>query len=86
MDGQSQIVRLTDSLWGSLFVFLVLLIGAFQVLAFVLTLIRGVYVYFLRPGKNLKKFGNWAVVTGATDGIGRAYADALAKKGTVRLS
>ena len=36
---------------------------------------------FLRQGKNLKKLGKWAVVTGATDGIGKAYAMALAKKG-----
>eukprot|EP00978_Attheya_sp_CCMP212_P008624 scaffold20255_cov64-Attheya_sp.AAC.7 len=36
---------------------------------------------FLRPGKNLKKLGKWAVVTGATDGIGKSYALALAKKG-----
>ncbi len=27
------------------------------------------------------KLGKWAVVTGATDGIGKAYAMALAKKG-----
>lgn len=37
--------------------------------------------YFIRPGKDLKGLGEWAVVTGATDGIGRAYASALAKKG-----
>lgn len=36
---------------------------------------------FLRPGKNLKKLGQWAVITGATDGIGKAYAMNLAKKG-----
>lgn len=36
---------------------------------------------FLRPGKNLKKLGKWAVVTGATDGIGKAYALALVQKG-----
>lgn len=36
---------------------------------------------FLRPGKNLRKYGKWAVITGATDGIGKAYAFALAKKG-----
>jgi 17beta-estradiol 17-dehydrogenase / very-long-chain 3-oxoacyl-CoA reductase len=29
----------------------------------------------------LKQFGKWAVVTGATDGIGKAYSIALAKKG-----
>ena len=41
----------------------------------------GVYVYFLRPAKSIRAYGPWAIVTGATDGIGRAYADALAKKG-----
>ncbi|XP_058058613.1 very-long-chain 3-oxoacyl-CoA reductase [Anopheles bellator] len=30
---------------------------------------------------NLKKLGEWALITGATDGIGKAYAQALAKKG-----
>ena len=39
------------------------------------------YNTFLRPGKNLNKLGEWAVVTGATDGIGKAYALAFAKKG-----
>jgi hypothetical protein len=36
---------------------------------------------FLRPAKKLKKYGSWAAVTGATDGIGRAYCDELAKQG-----
>lgn len=36
---------------------------------------------YLRPAKNLTKYGKWAIVTGATDGIGRAYCDALAKQG-----
>jgi len=30
---------------------------------------------------NVKKLGEWALVTGSTDGIGKAYAKALAKKG-----
>lgn len=37
--------------------------------------------FFLRPGKNLKAFGSWSVVTGATDGIGKALAMELARKG-----
>lgn len=40
-----------------------------------------VYAAFLRPPVNLKRLGKYAVVTGATDGIGKAYATALAKKG-----
>ncbi|XP_056425651.1 very-long-chain 3-oxoacyl-CoA reductase-B-like [Hyla sarda] len=30
---------------------------------------------------DLKKYGGWAVVTGATDGIGKAYVEELAKRG-----
>uniref|UniRef100_A0A182PHX0 Steroid dehydrogenase n=1 Tax=Anopheles epiroticus TaxID=199890 RepID=A0A182PHX0_9DIPT len=30
---------------------------------------------------NLKKTGEWALITGATDGIGKAYAYALARRG-----
>jgi short-subunit dehydrogenase len=34
----------------------------------------------VKPGKNLRSaYGDWAVVTGATDGIGLAYAEELAR-------
>lgn len=36
---------------------------------------------FLGLSANLKNAGSWAVVTGATDGIGKAYAEQLAAKG-----
>uniref|UniRef100_A0ACD5V7H6 Uncharacterized protein n=1 Tax=Avena sativa TaxID=4498 RepID=A0ACD5V7H6_AVESA len=40
------------------------------------------YAAFLRPGKPLRaRYGAWAVVTGATDGIGRAIALELAAAG-----
>lgn len=46
---------------------------------------RGIKVYLLARsfgvGHNLKSFGSWAVVTGSTDGIGRAYAEQLARQG-----
>ncbi|CAL5016280.1 unnamed protein product [Urochloa decumbens] len=40
------------------------------------------YAAFLRPAKPLRRrYGEWAVVTGATDGIGRALASHLAAAG-----
>ncbi|GFZ00026.1 beta-ketoacyl reductase 1 [Actinidia rufa] len=36
---------------------------------------------FLRPSKNLKHYGSWALITGSTGGIGRALASELASKG-----
>lgn len=49
------------------------------------TIIRLLYNNVIGPltkrNVNLKEMGRWAVVTGATDGIGKAYAEALAKLG-----
>ncbi|XP_011200561.2 very-long-chain 3-oxoacyl-CoA reductase-B [Bactrocera dorsalis] len=36
---------------------------------------------FLGPKLNIRSIGGWAVITGSTDGIGRSYAKALAKRG-----
>ncbi|XP_042857210.1 very-long-chain 3-oxoacyl-CoA reductase-like [Penaeus japonicus] len=50
-----------------------------------LSILKGIYGSFLAAalGLNLKvkKTGEWAVVTGATDGIGKAYAFELARQG-----
>ncbi|KYQ91751.1 steroid dehydrogenase [Tieghemostelium lacteum] len=48
---------------------------------FIFKFIAFIYRSFIRSGKNLKKYGSWAVVTGATDGIGKAYCEEFAKKG-----
>lgn len=45
---------------------LLLALGALGVARFLLGAVYAVYKYFLRPGKNLRKLGGWAVVTGAT--------------------
>lgn len=42
---------------------------------------RFVWVYFARPARDPCQWGPWAVVTGATDGIGRAYSHLLAARG-----
>ena len=39
------------------------------------------YLRMLGSSVNVAKLGEWAVVTGSTDGIGKAYANALASKG-----
>jgi len=56
-------------------------VGLLVILGFALTLLGAIWRLCLRPGKNLKKMGSWAVVTGATDGIGQAIALRLASQG-----
>ncbi|KAL6662203.1 hypothetical protein ACP70R_000062 [Stipagrostis hirtigluma subsp. patula] len=46
------------------------------------TLLAWLHRAYLRPGRDLaRRYGAWAVVTGATDGIGRAVALGLARRG-----
>ncbi|XP_065875043.1 very-long-chain 3-oxoacyl-CoA reductase 1-like [Euphorbia lathyris] len=56
-------------------------LGSLSVLKFFFVFLNWFYVNFLRPGKNLKKYGSWALVTGPTDGIGKGFAFQLARKG-----
>jgi len=56
---------------------LVLLYLVALALRFICTL----HSFFFRAGKRLRDLGEWAVITGATDGIGRAYAFELARQG-----
>lgn len=56
-------------------------IGALFVFRSILQVLGAFYSFFLRPSKSLKSFGQWGIVTGATDGIGKALAMELARKG-----
>lgn len=59
----------------------VYIIGFFSLYRLIWSLIRGIWVIFFRPAKDLKKYGSWAIVTGCTDGLGKAIAFELASKG-----
>jgi 17beta-estradiol 17-dehydrogenase / very-long-chain 3-oxoacyl-CoA reductase len=56
-------------------------IGLGMIVRLGLKFLSSLYIFLLRPSKNLNKFGKWAIVTGATDGIGKGLAMELAKKG-----
>ena len=43
-------------------------------------LLTGLYRRFLCAPTDVKKLGRWAVVTGSTDGIGKAYAQVKTEK------
>lgn len=47
------------------------LVGGLVLLRSALSVLASVFTTFLRPGKDLKKFGAWAVVTGATGETGK---------------
>ncbi|RZS13857.1 hypothetical protein BHM03_00045484, partial [Ensete ventricosum] len=56
-------------------------VGGLALLRLSFAALRWTFVTFLRPGKDLRRYGSWAVVTGSTDGIGRAFALQLARRG-----
>ncbi|XP_074557499.1 very-long-chain 3-oxoacyl-CoA reductase 1-like [Curcuma longa] len=56
-------------------------VGLLALLRISLLLLRWAFVTFLRRGKDLRGYGSWAVVTGSTDGIGKAFAFQLAREG-----
>ena len=60
-------------------------IGAYKLaVSPALSFLGGIYRHFLRPRLNFKKrYGEktWAMITGATSGIGLGFAEELAKEG-----
>merc|ERR1719373_401001 len=56
-------------------------LGLLYLMVLAVRFLATMHSFFFRAGKRLCDFGQWAVVTGATDGIGRAYAFELARQG-----
>ncbi|CAN0896343.1 Very-long-chain 3-oxoacyl-CoA reductase 1 [Linum grandiflorum] len=57
------------------------LVGFILVLKRIITLLNWIRLMFFRHPKNLLDYGQWAVITGPTEGIGKAMAFELASKG-----
>ncbi|KAG1050959.1 hypothetical protein G6F43_006805 [Rhizopus delemar] len=81
--GMDEIISLILGEWhasGAIFA----AIGAAYIGYKVFTLLKTLFDVYVAPGISLKKFGAgqgaWAVITGATDGIGKEFALQLAKK------
>ena len=74
---------LTSSPIAQLIALIALAYCTFLIARTIISILHFIFVYFIRPSKNLKFYGSWALVTGATDGIGKAYCVELAKKGTL---
>ncbi|XP_048727483.2 very-long-chain 3-oxoacyl-CoA reductase-like [Ostrea edulis] len=58
-----------------------LIAASYLTLKIALNVIKVLKSFVFAGSTNFKKLGSWAVVTGSTDGIGKAYAKELAKKG-----
>ncbi|KAK0949111.1 hypothetical protein LTS01_025882, partial [Friedmanniomyces endolithicus] len=75
--------RETD-VWASSTTQVFALIGVLWLSLKIFSFWRMIASLFILPGTSLSKFGKkgtWAVITGASDGIGKEYALQLAKTG-----
>ncbi|CUM63279.1 uncharacterized protein PRCAT00000850001 [Priceomyces carsonii] len=75
----------TESKFIELVLYISLFVGVFKLTTFLLSLFSLIADVFILPPVNFKKYGakknTWAIVTGASDGIGKEYSKLLAKKG-----
>lgn len=67
--------------WHGVVVLAVSGIGFLTVVGNFLKFLKWAWSVFLRAPKDPRDYGSWAVITGCTDGIGRALAFQLASKG-----
>ncbi|KAF3785076.1 hypothetical protein EJ110_NYTH21760 [Nymphaea thermarum] len=61
------------------FLLLSTVLGLLHICRDLMELAWWVWASFLRPMRNLKEYGPWAIVTGPTDGIGKEIAFRLAR-------
>lgn len=62
-------------------IFIWAIIGFYYLFKYIYLVVAAIWVRILRPSKNLvRNYGQWAIVTGSTDGIGEAMAFELARK------
>ncbi|KAK8529337.1 hypothetical protein V6N13_102266 [Hibiscus sabdariffa] len=64
-----------------LWLFAVSFLGFLSFLNRSISLLKWLFTTFFRSPKDLSVYGSWALITGATDGIGKAFADQLARRG-----
>ena len=55
-------------------------VSSFFVIKYLFKIANNLFT-FTFGGIDMKKYGDWAIITGCTDGIGKAYAEKLAEKG-----
>ncbi|KAF3482852.1 estradiol 17-beta-dehydrogenase 12 [Arthroderma uncinatum] len=70
--------------WASIGTTFVAAVGGLFLASKVFSVVRALFSIFLLPGIPLRSFGpkgSWALVTGASDGIGKEYAHQLARAG-----
>ncbi len=73
---------LKDAKYAAFFEYFGLVVFSYGLLKLASRFFNNFGTFFLGFGKvNVRKYGRWAVVTGCTDGIGKAYAEQLAKSG-----
>lgn len=66
----------------SFFEYVGIVVVGYAILRAAYRILNNVGTFLLGTGSvNFKSYGAWAVVTGCTDGIGKAYAEQLAKRG-----
>lgn len=72
----------SDSRVKTLFAYFGFTVFAFKSLKFLKRILNNIGTFAFGLGAvDFKAYGSWAVVTGCTDGIGKAYAEQLAKRG-----